>query len=381
MDSKTPSVAARSDKEHPRWRSILLALIAFAAAFWLLRETFSVMMPVAFALLLALALWPIAQPIRDRMPSRLRWMGAAAALLVALIILAVFLIGLGIAARQVYELGSSLGPQLQEQFGNVSLPDIFSDGGDTGSQDDATPGGLTSTALTALNMTARTIGGIVLILFLMLLMLTEAGNWHQKILALVSRGGDRRWLEIGRSVGEKFRAYIVTRLILGVITAALYVGWLAVFGIDYLLLWGILAVLLNFVPTVGSIIAGALPVVYAVLTRDVATAAIVAGGLLVIEQVMGNFVDPKIMGRRLAISPLVVLISLLFWSILWGIPGAFLAVPMTVLVTMTMAHFERLKPAALLMTDCATLEELEEHSRPHGSADDGRAPHGSTGRG
>ncbi len=66
---------------------------------------------------------------------------------------------------------------------------------------------------------------------------------------------------------------------------------------------------------------------------------------------MGNFVDPRIMGHRLATSPLVVLISLLFWSILWGIPGALLAVPLTVLITIVMAHFDRLKSAALLLTD------------------------------
>lgn len=369
MDSKTQSVGALSRKGPRRWRSVPLYLIALAAAFWLLRETYSLMMPLAFALLLALALWPLARPIRDRMPDRLKWMGAAVALLVALVVLAIFLIGLGVAARQVYELGSSLGPQLQEQFGNLSLPAIFSNQRAAGSQPAGTLGDLTSTALTALGISVRTLAGVVLILFLMLLMLTEARNWHQKIVALASRGGDRRWLDIGRSVGEKFRAYLTTRLILGLLTAALYVGWLAVFGVDYLLLWGILAVLLNFVPTVGSIIAGALPVLYTLLTRDLAAAALVAGGLLVIEQVMGNFVDPKIMGRRLAISPLVVLISLLFWSILWGIPGAFLAVPLTVLLTVTMSHFENLKPAALLMTDCATLAELDDYSRPSGVPD------------
>lgn len=319
------------------------------------------MMPTAFALLLALAVWPLVEPIRDKMPKRLKWLGATVGLLVVLIILAVFLIGIGLGARQVYELGSSLGPQLQERFGELPLPDIFSDGPDADSESLVSDGTVTSSALTALGITTRTAGGIVLILFLMLLMLTEAGNWHRKITAVAGRGGDQRWLEIGRSVGEKFRAYFTTRFILGLLTAALYVGWLAVFGVEYLLLWGILAVLLNFIPTVGSIIAGTLPVLYVLMTRDLGSAAMVAGGLLVIEQVMGNFVDPKIMGRRLSVSALVVLTSLLFWSLLWGIPGAILAVPLTVLITMVMAHFESLKPAALLLTDCSTLEDLDRY--------------------
>ncbi len=339
-------------------------MIAFAATFWLLRETSALVIPVACALLLALAVWPLVEPVRDHMPRHFKWLGATAGVLVVVAILAIFMVGIGLGAQQIYRLTTDLGPQLQDRFGALPLPDILSDGADPDTESLISNGVLASSAMTAFGMTTSTIGGIVLILFLMLLMLTEAGNWHQKITALGHRGDDRRWLEIGRSVGEKFRAYFVTRSIVGLLTALLYVAWLAAFGIEYLLLWGVLTVLLNFIPTVGSIISGMLPVFYALLTRDIASSAIIAGGLLVIEQVMGNFVDPKMMGRSLSMSPLVVLISLLFWSILWGIPGAFLAVPLTVLITMVMAHFDSLKPAALMLTDCSTLEDLDEYRQP-----------------
>ena len=346
-----------------RWRNILLGTIAFAAAFWLLQATASVTMPVLFALLLALGVWPVVAAIRDRMPGPLRWLGAAAGLLVMLLILAVFFAGLGLAMREVYQLGSEMVPRLQQKLGSLPVPDIFSDGPDSNSGSLLSDFGLASRAFTALGITASTAGGIILILFLMLLMLTEARNWHRKALTISGESGEHRLHEIARSVGSKFRAYFVTRFILGSITAALYVAWLALFGTDHLLLWGILAVLLNFIPTVGSIVAGMLPVAYVLITRDPGTAALVAGGLLVIEQVMGNYVDPRLMGRRLAISPLVVLASLLFWTILWGIPGALLAVPLTVLITMVMAHFDSLMPAALLLTDCSTLDELEDYRR------------------
>jgi AI-2 transport protein TqsA len=153
--------------------------------------------------------------------------------------------------------------------------------------------------------------------------------------------------------------------VIGLITAVLYVAWLAVFGVEYLLLWGILTVLLNFVPTVGSIISGTLPVIYVLITRDFGSAMLIGLGLLAIEQVMGNFVDPKLMGRRLSVSPLVVLVSLIFWSLVWGLPGAFLAVPLTVLVTTVMAHIERTRPAALMLTDCTTMEQLDEYRHPN----------------
>jgi AI-2 transport protein TqsA len=365
MDDETPAQEpSRAPSPGGKAGTVFLGIIVFGALFWLLREIMPIALPFVTALLLALGVWPLVQPLRDRMPSRLKWIGAVTGTLLVLVIIAGFLFGLGLAARQVYDLARDLGPGLRERLGSLPVPDSL-----TGSQGDAGSaltgdGTLASTALAALDMTASTLGGLVLILFLMLLMLTEAENWHGKLLTLSSQGGDQRWLETGRSIGQKFRAYFTTRFIVSLISAVLYVGWLAIFGVDYLVLWGILTILLNFVPTIGSIISGMLPVAYVLVTRDIATAAIIGGGLLAIEQVIGNFVDPKIMGRRLAISPLVVLISLMFWSILWGIPGAFLAVPVTVLLTMVMAHFDRTKPFALLLTDCTSMEQLEDYRRP-----------------
>ncbi|MEQ8772798.1 MAG: AI-2E family transporter, partial [Erythrobacter sp.] len=250
-------------------RNAFLGAIAFAAIFWLLMETMTIAMPFFAALLLALGVWPLVEPIRERMPRRLEWTGALAGLLLVVAILAIFLVGLGLAAQQVYGLARDVGPALRERLGALPgpMPDFLgeSQGGGALSAD----GPLVSTALAALDMTASTLGGLILIVFLMLLMLTEAENWHGKLLTLSSQGGDRRWIEIGRSVGQKFRAYFTTRFVISLISAALYMGWLALFGVDYLVLWGILTVLLNFVPTVGSIFSGVLPVLYVLFTRDI----------------------------------------------------------------------------------------------------------------
>lgn len=361
--NRAPAATPAAPKKSLR-RDLLLGIIALAAAFWLLRETFTVTMPLLAALLLALAVWPLVDAIRKRMPRRLEWLGAVAGLLIVLVVLGVFLAGLGLAVEQLYRLGSDLEPRLRERVDGLPLPDILSDGPNGDGQSLTSVQGLASQAMAALGVTAHVAGGIVAILFLMLLMLTESHNWYRKTLTLTEPGGEQRWLEIGRSVGQKFRAFFTTRFIIGLISAVLYVGWLAIFGVDYLLLWGILTILLSFIPTVGSIISGTLPVLYVFVLRDPVSAAIVGAGLLVIEQVIGNFVDPKVMGRRLAVSPLVVLVSLLFWSLLWGIPGALLAVPLTVLATLVMAHFEGLKPAALLLTDCGTFEELDRYRDP-----------------
>lgn len=348
-------IAPKSEKPRRAWRTALLGVIAFAAAFWLLRETMSITLPLVTALLLAVGVWPMVDSISRRMPSRLKWLGPTIATLLVLALLVAFIAALGLAARQVYQLVGDVGPQLTSRLETLGIPapsltDLREQSG----------GSFGSIAFNALGLTASTLGGIVLILFLMVLMLSEADGWHQKFMAVSRHSTDKGPREVGLVVGQKFRTYFVTRVLLGAMTAILYVAWLWIFGVDYLLLWGLLAVLLNFIPTLGSIIAGLLPVLYALIVKDPMTALIVAGGLLVIEQVMGNFIDPLVMGRRTAISPLVVLLSLGFWTLVWGLPGAILAVPLTVLSIMVMAHFEALKPAALMLTDRSSMEELEE---------------------
>ncbi|MBI1402765.1 MAG: AI-2E family transporter [Porphyrobacter sp.] len=361
-DRSTTSPDAAAD----RLRNRLLYVIAAAALIWLLRETYTVLMPITTALLLALGVWPLVVSIRDRMPRRLGWLGALAGVLSVVGILAIFFAGIGYAGRRVYSLALEVGPLLRERLDHLpfDMPDIIADGPDPNHQALATGGDIASSALTVLNITATTAGTIILILFLMLLMLTEAGNWNAKVRSLVKGDGDTRWHVIARSVGSKFRAYFTTRLLLGVISGALYVGFLLLFGVEYAVLWGLLTVLLNFIPNVGSIISGTLPTIYVFVTRDIGTALIIGAGLLVIEQTIGNFVDPKLMGRRLAISPLVVLVALVFWTLLWGFVGALLAVPLTVLVTVVMAHFERFKPAALLLTDREDIDALDDYRTP-----------------
>lgn len=367
MESNSSRVGWPQPAQSATARGPLLLVIATVAVFWFFREAYAVLMPAVTALLLALSVWPLVQAISDRAPKPLRWLGPLAGALVVLGILVAFFAGIGFAARSVYMLARDIGAQLGDRLDSLpfALPGIAGTGSGPEQEAMAIGGRLASGALALLNLTASTLAGIVLILFLMLLMLTEAPSLNAKLQSL-SRGSpeERVWSDIGRSVGSKFRAYFITRLLLGALTGLLYVVILLVFGVEYLLLWGLLTILLNFIPTVGSIAAGMLPTLYVFVTRDAGTALMVGAALLVVEQVIGNFFEPKIMGQRLALSPLAVLLTLVFWTMLWGVVGALLAVPLTVLVTAVMGHFDRFKPAALLLTDCEDLEELERYGQP-----------------
>lgn len=337
-------------------RNWLTGGLLFVALIWFLRVSASVTMPLTISLLLALAVWPVSRHVRDHVPNRLRWLGTLAALLVLLLVLGLFLAGLGIAADQVIELVRSLAPDARERLDTLGLEQFARLSEDASASDMLGP-----RLFAALGVTAQAVLGTLLILFLVVLLISESRTWHDKIKTISASGKGKNWFQIGSSVGEKFRAYFFVRLALGSITALLYVAWLAAFGIEHLVLWGTLTLLLNFIPTVGSIISGSLPVAFALFQRDPGTAAAVAAGLFAIEQVMGNYVDPKLTGRRLSVSPFVVLVSLTFWSWLWGLPGALLAVPLTVLLTMVLAHFDRLKPIALFLTSASNFQELDEY--------------------
>lgn len=350
-----PSAAAGGGA--PAAHSQLLAFIAVLATLWTLRAMPMVAIPLACALLVAMAVWPVSRAVRAAAPPRLGWLGSAAAMLAVAGVMAGFVLGLWLAGEQVVALARDIGPELDRTLRPTGLQSLLGSGQTMEAMLRQSGSSLLSAADAALKLAA----GAVLVFFLILLMLTEAREWRDKLDS--ATGGGARWSEIAASVGAKFRIFFLTRLVLGSITALLYVAWLALFGIDYLLLWGLLTVLLNFIPTVGSIISGALPVALAVVQKDVGTAAVVAGGLLVIEQTMGNFVDPKVMGRQLSLSPLVVILSLLFWSWVWGPMGALLGAPLTVLVTIVLAHFEPLKPVALLFTRERSLEGLDDYRK------------------
>lgn len=332
--------------------------MGFALALaWTLRAAMLVTLPIAIALLLTLAVAPFAKWVSARMPRHLKWFGNVAALLIIIAFLALFLAGIGLAAQQVATGSQRYISQFQQQFQQSGLASML--GG--GRQFASILQGAASYAATALNMASHTLASVVLILFLVLLMLIEAPSWRAKLASIDPE--NNKWERSASIVGSQFRRYLLARLALGTITAALYMGWLSLFGIDFILVWGLLALLLNFIPTVGSLIAGILPVLFAFAQKDPGTALLVAGGLLVIEQIIGNFVDPKLLGKQLSVSPLIILVALLAWSWIWGVAGALIAVPMTVLLIVTFTQVPT-RPVALLLSNERDLSGLKANLAP-----------------
>ena len=173
------------------------------------------------------------------------------------------------------------------------------------------------------------------------LTLAELPVTREKMLLRFGAGQGGRVLAIGAELAQSMRRYMKVKTITSVI-AGVSTGLLSlVFGIEFAALWAFLAFLFEYVPTIGSVLAVVPPVAYALVQFDTLARPLAALGVLTLAQLfLGNYVDPRIEGRLLSLSPVVVLLSIVFWAWMWGAPGSLLGVPIVVAVTVVARHFE-----------------------------------------
>jgi predicted PurR-regulated permease PerM len=170
----------------------------------------------------------------------------------------------------------------------------------------------------------------LVIFFLTLFTLLEAGRFKDKV---VKNYGKKNFFQkYFRVIGLEIQTYMFVKTLISLATGVLVWAFLKIIGIDFPLIWGFLTFLLNFIPTIGSIVAAVPPLLLTLIQMEnpLKYAVIVLIGLLAIQILFGNYLDPKLMGQNLNISVLVIFIALLVWGWMWGPIGMLLAVPLTV---------------------------------------------------
>ncbi|MFH2031767.1 MAG: AI-2E family transporter [Bacteroidota bacterium] len=147
---------------------------------------------------------------------------------------------------------------------------------------------------------------------------------------------EQRGVVIDRAIStipQKIQRYVVTKFIISLITSCAVGIVLWIFGVDFLIVWIVLTFLLNFIPNIGSVIAVILPALVALVEfESFGYALFLVIILSVVQNLMGNVLEPKIIGDKLGLNPLVILLSLLLWGYVWGIVGMFLSVPLTAVI-------------------------------------------------
>jgi predicted PurR-regulated permease PerM len=334
----------------------LLAFLSAVCAIFVLSELRGVLFPLILALLISLGFRPMVRALsRKKVPI------AISILLVLLIVVGFSAVLSTILVNGVEELVAAA-PAYEEKLDRLL-------GQATGWSKEAAAGigieltgyefDLQSTIGIAsiMRFTASSVGSVVsftgnlflaLLYLIFLLMGTQAfpGKIKQAFRPDLS-------VRVGKtleSVDTHVRRYLISKTIISLITAGLVTIILLAFGVDFALFIGLLTFVLNFIPNIGSFIATVFPTLVALIQYEsFGHAILIALLLIVVQNVIGNFVEPRFMGEQLDLSPLAILLSLIFWGWLWGIWGMILAVPITSLIKIVCESIEPLKPFAVLL--------------------------------
>ena len=201
-----------------------------------------------------------------------------------------------------------------------------------------------------------------LVVIYLIFMFIEQNSFNKKIVALpLSKLKTKKLQFILASIDENMKKYLFTKTFVSAATGISSYIALKIIGLEYAGVWGFILFLLNYIPTIGSILACALPIAYALIIHDTWQIALFTTIALVsIETIFGNIIDPKLTGKTLNMSALAILINLVFWGMIWGPAGMFFSVPILMAVYVTTAQFESTRwIATLLSTDGKIPDETQ----------------------
>lgn len=203
-------------------------------------------------------------------------------------------------------------------------------------------------------------GKLILVIVYVIFLLLEQEFFRKKFNAFFENNDDYlRAAATLRRIAESVRTYLSVKAFTSLLTALLCYTALLFIGLKHAALWAFIIFLFNFIPNIGSWVATALPVLFAMVQFDntgmILTTLIVVG---TIQLIVGNYIDPRMMGYSLNISPIVVLFSLVFWGAIWGVLGMVLSVPITVALLIIFAQFPETRKIAMFLSRSGNLASL-----------------------
>lgn len=206
------------------------------------------------------------------------------------------------------------------------------------------------------------LAGLFLVLLYIPFLMVERRPMTQKLaIATQDPALDQRILGMCQEIAEKLQRYVGVKTFVSALTGLFSYAVMKPLGLDFAETWAVLAFALNFIPSIGSILGVILPSFVALVQFDtLAPFLMIAVGCGIVQFLIGNVLEPSLMGRSLNISPLMVILALTFWTAIWGITGAFLSVPITVFIMITLSHFPSLRPIAVLMSMDGNLKSEQE---------------------
>lgn len=205
-----------------------------------------------------------------------------------------------------------------------------------------------------LSLTNASIGFLkdaVMVLIFVVFLLLESSHLNEKFELAFEDKESGRIKRIMADILRQVSRYLSVKFYVSLATGVLVTAGLALIGVDFPVVWGVISFILNFIPNIGSIAAGVGVSIFALVQFWPQPGPIVAASaiMLGVNMVIGNVLEPKIQGDNLGLSPFVVVVSLLVWGWLWGFAGLVLAVPMTVMVKIVCENVPVLEPASIIL--------------------------------
>ena len=321
----------------------MLAILGVAVSLYVARAVF---VPIALALFLIAITWPLLVWMERRMP---RWLAVLGTLVIVVLTITALASVVVASFARVAERGPQFGERLKEVAQGVDawsrsmgLPPFGAEASEY----------LTAGVGRAASYLRAGVGMGVLVLAFFALGVSEVRRFEAKLVDHLRRGNGQELVDTLHEIAGRVRRHMVALSISSAISGLLTGVFTLAVGLELAALWGLLAFLLNYIAILGPLLAVIPPTVYAVLQfDDLGRPALVAAGVGLIQVVMGNYVDPKIEGRVLSLSPVVVLLAIVVWGWIWGVPGAFLSIPITAALLIACEHFPRTRWIAAVATD------------------------------
>jgi AI-2 transport protein TqsA len=352
-------------KSSIRALTALVGVVATILVGWVLISAAPILQPLVIAVLLCNVLQPVVRTLaRYRIPS---W--ATVVMLLGLLLYAM-ITGGHLLFAQIQDFVGEQGVggdqgvrKLREQLiariqGYELVPDGFGEAVINFIKDVD----LTSIVVNLFGTVKDFMLGLFLVVLYMIFIFAEQAVFRRKIIAVAqSRGPDAEKALI--SISLRIQRYLGVKTVTSLSTGVLCYSVLLYLNLPYALLFGFMTYLLNYIPTFGSLAAAILPISTAIADREGLTdPLIVAGTYIVVNVMLGSFIEPRLLGRELNLSPLVILVSVVVWAGLWGVTGTFLAVPLTATAQIILSNYESTRGIAILLSNGPPRE------KPHSSA-------------